>query len=230
MLIVNSDDFGQSAGINRGVAQAHERGIVTSASLMVRWPASISAAAYAREHLSCLSLGLHVDLGEWTVRSEEWVRVYEVVPTDDLTAVTDAVTEQLTDFRRLVGRNPTHLDSHQHVHREEPVRSILQQIARELRVPLREYSPQVNYCGDFYGQSEDGTPFPEGISVDNLLSIVSKLRSGLTELGCHPGLEADVDSMYRCERAEEVRTLCHPRVRATLQTLGIELSGFPTPD
>ena len=39
-LIVNADDFGQSPGINRGVIEAHENGIVTSASLMVRWPAA----------------------------------------------------------------------------------------------------------------------------------------------------------------------------------------------
>ena len=62
-LIVNADDFGQSHGVNRGIMQAHRRGIVTSASLMVRWLAASEAAAYAREHPS-LSLGLHVDLGE----------------------------------------------------------------------------------------------------------------------------------------------------------------------
>jgi len=49
-LIVNADDFGQSTGINRGIIEAHERGVVTSASLMVRWPAAIDAAQYAREH------------------------------------------------------------------------------------------------------------------------------------------------------------------------------------
>jgi len=47
-LIVNADDFGQSPGINRGIMEAHERGIVTSVSLMVRWPAAVEAAAYAR--------------------------------------------------------------------------------------------------------------------------------------------------------------------------------------
>ena len=46
--IVNADDFGQSPGITRGVIAAHERGIVTSASLMVRWPSANEAAAYAR--------------------------------------------------------------------------------------------------------------------------------------------------------------------------------------
>jgi predicted glycoside hydrolase/deacetylase ChbG (UPF0249 family) len=47
-LIVNADDFGQSHGVNRGVIEAFENGIVTSASLMVRWPAAVEAAAYAR--------------------------------------------------------------------------------------------------------------------------------------------------------------------------------------
>ena len=50
-LIVNADDFGLSEGVNRGIIEAHERGIVTSASLMVLKPAAASAAAYGREHL-----------------------------------------------------------------------------------------------------------------------------------------------------------------------------------
>jgi predicted glycoside hydrolase/deacetylase ChbG (UPF0249 family) len=41
-----------------------EQGIVTSASLMVRRPAALEAAAYARRRPD-LSVGPHVDLGEW---------------------------------------------------------------------------------------------------------------------------------------------------------------------
>ncbi len=63
-LIVNADDYGRSSGINRGVIKAHESGIVTSASLMVRWPAAVEAAEYCRDRPD-LSLGLHVDLAEW---------------------------------------------------------------------------------------------------------------------------------------------------------------------
>ena len=35
--------------MNRGVIEAHESGIVTSASLMVLWPAAAEAAAHAGE-------------------------------------------------------------------------------------------------------------------------------------------------------------------------------------
>src|ERR1700722_19032593 len=56
-VIVNADDFGQSRGINQGIIQAHEQGIVTSASLMVRWAGAAEAAAYGRAHPN-FSLGL----------------------------------------------------------------------------------------------------------------------------------------------------------------------------
>jgi hypothetical protein len=39
-LIVNADDFGMTAGVTEGIVEAHIRGIVTSTSLMVDWPAA----------------------------------------------------------------------------------------------------------------------------------------------------------------------------------------------
>src|SRR5207302_249202 len=127
-LIVNADDFGQSLGVNRGIVEAHEKGIVTSASLMVRWPAAAEAAAYARAHAG-LGLGLHVDLGEWAYRGGTWTLLYQVVPADDRAAVSAEVDRQVESFYRLVGTGPTHLDSHQHAHRDEPLRSILREVA-----------------------------------------------------------------------------------------------------
>src|SRR5437867_1669555 len=133
-LIVNADDFGQSTGINRGIIEAHERSVVTSASLMVRWPAAIDAAQYAREHAK-LSVGLHLDFGEWIYRHDEWEPLYEVVSADDRIEVMSEISNQLGRFRSLMGRGPTHIDSHQHVHLQEPVRSVLTAVANDLRVP-----------------------------------------------------------------------------------------------
>jgi predicted glycoside hydrolase/deacetylase ChbG (UPF0249 family) len=224
-LIVNADDFGQSAGINRGVLLAHVHGIVMSTSLMVRWPASAAACAAARGH-PALSLGLHVDLGEWAYRGDTWVPVYEVVPTTDRQAVADEVARQLEQFERLAGRRPTHLDSHQHVHREEPVRSVLLECARRLGVPLRGCDAAVQYCGDFYGQSAKGWPCPESVTVDALVTTLERLPAGITELGCHPAANADVESTYRAERIEETKTLCDERVRAALARCGIALCSY----
>jgi predicted glycoside hydrolase/deacetylase ChbG (UPF0249 family) len=210
-LIVNADDFGQSDGIYQGIVKAYERGIVTSASLMVRWPAAAAAAAYARAHPN-LSLGLHMDLGERIYRSGEWVFLYSVVPLQDIAAVAD--------------KDPSHLDSHQHVHLREPVRSVLLDAAHKLGVPLRHCSPEVCYRGGFYGQTAEGTPLPGAISVMALTDILATLPPGLTELGCHPGEGIDLYTMYCAEREQEVKVLCDPRIRAAVRAVGIELRSF----
>jgi predicted glycoside hydrolase/deacetylase ChbG (UPF0249 family) len=226
-LIVNADDFGQSAGVNEGIIASHERGIVTSASLMVRWPAARAAAEYAHSHAT-LGVGLHVDLGEmrYCEKEQSWVQMYEVVSHDDGTAVRQEVERQLAEFFTLVGRAPTHLDSHQHVHMHEPVRAIVSECAASLGVPLRSCTPAIRYCGDFYGQASKGYAYPEGISVERLLKVLGDLPAGTTELGCHPGLHEDVDSMYRTERAIEVQTLCDPRVRSAVEAGNIRLISF----
>lgn len=224
-LIVNADDFGQSHGVNRGIIESFENGIVTSASLMVRWPAAVEAAAYARVHTD-FSIGLHLDLSEWACKDETWFPLYEVVPLDDHAAVAAEVTRQLERFRQLLEKNPTHLDSHQHAHRQEPVYSIMQKLAQELRVPLRHYSSRVRYCGSFYGQGAKGSPYPEGISINGLIDILTNLPAGVTELGCHPGWADDLESMYLAERTIEVKTLCDARVRSFIEAAAIKLCSF----
>jgi chitin disaccharide deacetylase len=224
-LIVNADDFGQSLGVNRGIIKAHRCGIVTSASLMVRWPAATEASAYAREHPS-LSLGLHVDLGEKVFRTGEWVPLYGVIPLQDMTAIRDEISRQLDVFHHLMGHGPSHLDSHQHVHLREPVRTILIEVAQRLQIPLRHCSAEIGYRGSFYGQTAEGTPLPNVISVDGLVHILETLPAGCTELGCHPAEHCDLDTMYRRERLEERRVLCDPRVRAAITAMGIKLCSF----
>lgn len=224
-LIVNADDFGQSEGINRGIIVAHEQGIVTSASLMVRWEAAVEALNYAHAHRS-LSVGLHVDLGEWIYRDGQWSPLYEVVATDNVKAVELEVTRQLDLFCQWMGKPPTHLDSHQHVHRGEPIRSILSQLAGELHIPLRGSRSFIHHDGSFYGQDGRGTPLPEHVGTERLLQIIQSLPAGITELGCHPGLGEDVNSVYLRERSLEIQSLCDPRIRAALVAQNVELISF----
>jgi chitin disaccharide deacetylase len=224
-LIVNADDFGLSEGVNRGIIRAHEQGILTSASLMVRYAAAEEAARYALQHPR-LSLGLHLDLAEWVYRNEEWMPRYEVVPPDDEAAVAGEVARQLAAFAKLLGKPPTHIDSHQHVHRNEPARSVVMQAAQRLSVPVRSFTPRVQYCGDFYGQTGEGEPYPEGISLEGLVTTIKNLPPGITELGCHPGEDDQLDSVYCLERREEAEVLCNGLVRAALDSNAVELCSF----
>jgi predicted glycoside hydrolase/deacetylase ChbG (UPF0249 family) len=223
-LIVNADDFGRSHGINQGVAMAHERGVVTSASLMVRWPGAIEAAALARS-LPKLSVGLHVDFWEWVYRGEGWEQVYTVVE-EDPEAIASESRRQLARFRALLGRDPSHLDSHQNAHRWEPVRSVLVALAGELGVPLRHCTPEIEYRGDYYGQTTKGEALAAALTFDALRSIAQSLADGTSELGCHPALAVDFNSSYGAERLLELAVLGSPRARETFEAEDVSLVSF----
>jgi hopanoid biosynthesis associated protein HpnK len=60
-LIVNADDFGFTAGVNRAIVEAHTRGIVTSSTLMANGRAFEDAVRMARS-VPRLSVGCHVML------------------------------------------------------------------------------------------------------------------------------------------------------------------------
>jgi len=62
-LIVNADDFGISEAVNNGIVAAHDRGIVTSTSLMATGDAFEHAVALARARPR-LAVGVHLVLTE----------------------------------------------------------------------------------------------------------------------------------------------------------------------
>ena len=227
-LIVNADDFGQGPGVNRGIIAAHEKGIVTSTSLMTHGAAVREAVDYALSHPG-LGLGLHADLGEWFFRDGAWHARYERIRVEDAGEIARELASQLDAFLRLIGRAPTHLDSHQNVHLREPARSCFVQAAARWNIPLRACAPGFHWCGDFYGQTVEGLPFPQAIRPESLVRIIETLPAGVTVLVCHPGQRVGIDTTYLHEREVELATLCDPRVRAALAARGVILRSFEEP-
>jgi predicted glycoside hydrolase/deacetylase ChbG (UPF0249 family) len=213
-LIVNADDLGASRGVNRGILEAHERGIVTSASLMVDMPAAAQFAARAADAKD-LSVGLHA-----TLTNEDAELLF------DAPACRGELERQLARFEELLGRAPTHLDSHHNVHLEPPLRELFEALARERGLPLRGFSP-ARYYADFYGQWDDETHL-EQVSAESLSAMLeAEVGEGVTEFGCHPGYTGDgFESSYLIEREAELRTLCDPVIRARVEELGIRLINF----
>ena len=213
-LIVNADDLGQSPGTTRGILEAHVRGIVTSASLMVDAPWSARAALLARA-TPALSIGLHATL-------PAGAGVASPAPRGTGHAdLRDELRRQVDRFAALMGRPPTHVDSHHNVHREPELLDSFLDLARDLGLPLRGHSP-ARYFSGFYGQW-GGTRHPEHVGVESLLRMLEReALEGITELSCHPGhLDERQTSGYAIERELELRTLCDPRAREGIEALGI---------
>jgi len=213
-LIVNGDDFGASRGINRGILEAHERGILTSTSLLVNTPWSEEAGKLSRAAPD-LSVGLHVDLGKeltLTADSRGWMR--------------GELSRQFARFRELMDRLPTHLDSHHNVHRNPQALLLFLELAEEHGLPMREHS-SVRYFSKFYGQW-GGQTHLEQISPESLARMLeTEIQEGITELSCHPGyVDPDYPTGYSTEREAELRALCDPRIRQTLAEQSIHLASF----
>ena len=213
-LIVNADDFGASPGINRGIVEAHRHGILTSTSLLVKTPWSEQAAKLGRA-LPDLSVGLHADV------------MIELGPASaNFRRVREELREQFRRFEELMGRLPTHLDSHHNVHRDPQALSLFQDLAEEYRLPLREHSP-VRYLPKFYGQW-GGESHLEQISVASLMQMLkTEIGEGFTELSCHPGyIDPLYPTGYSVERETELRTLCDPMIRGQLEKCSIHLMNY----
>jgi len=211
LLIVNGDDFGLSAGVNEGIVKAHTDGVLTSTSLMVLAPAAAQAARAATEHPE-LSVGLHfVEDGS--------------VNLDDPDQASLAFHSQLKRFRELTGRDPTHVDSHHHVHRERM--STFEALVEPLRVPLRS-DGRVAYVGGFWAQWEPGVTNLDYVRRAFLLELVrSEVLEGFTELACHPArITGDFSSSYLEEREVELATLTEPGLREEIESCGVRLVSY----
>lgn len=137
-LIINADDFGLTAGVNRAIVEAHEGGIVTSATLMADGQAFDDAVSLARSR-SRLGIGCHIVLvdGRPLVRQtathtlldptrstaevpcfREGIGKFAALALLGKLAEDEIEVEATAQIRKLQssGVTVTHFDSHKHTH------------------------------------------------------------------------------------------------------------------
>ncbi len=216
-IVVNADDLGYSPGVNQGIVVAHQRGVVTSASLMVDMPASRDGARLTRE-LPALSVGLHASLTDALGQP--------LVSLETGEGCREVLQQQLDCFQELMGQLPTHLDSHHNVHRNRRLLPQFLELAAQHDMPLREHS-QVRNLSSFYGQW-GGSTHLEQISAQGMIRLLeTEISEGVTEVSCHPGYcDPQLRSSYREEREIELSSLCDPAVREYLSAQQIRLVNF----
>jgi hopanoid biosynthesis associated protein HpnK len=132
-LILNADDFGLTAGVNRAVVELHRAGMLTSASLMARAAATDEAIEMARAAPS-LGVGCHVVLvdGEPVLRAHNLSTLVDP-RTGRFHPSLGAFLKQLLTRRihsseieaeaavqiamlQRSGVRLTHIDTHKHIH------------------------------------------------------------------------------------------------------------------
>jgi len=216
-VIFNADDFGYSRGINRGIVEAHERGVVTSATMVVNGPATEHAVWLAQAHPR-LAVGLHVNF------TNEADRLIDLESREECRA---ELRRQYEVFLHLMDDKPTHLDSHQHVHRHPMRRGLFEELAAAEGIPLRD-QPPVTFKGGFYAQWEHGVSVPEKVSLDALMRILShEIGDGIYEMSCHPGYyDPALEAVYHRDREHELKTLTDPRLPGLIADLGIRLISY----
>ena len=128
-LIINSDDYGRTPDISRGIREAHLRGVVTSTTCMMNIPTTASDVAVALKETPQLGLGVHLVLtmGRPIITREAGSSItdangnffkygpfVEQLDQLDMDEVKTEWRAQIEAFIKAAGRKPTHLDSHHH--------------------------------------------------------------------------------------------------------------------
>ncbi|WP_346247881.1 chitin disaccharide deacetylase, partial [Salmonella enterica] len=147
VLIVNADDFGLSKGQNYGIVEAYRNGVVTSTTALVNGEAIDHAAQLSRE-LPALGVGMHFVLTLGKPVSEmpgltrdgllgKWIWQMAEEDTLPLDEIAHELACQYQRFIDVFGSEPTHLDSHHHVHMFPQIFPIVARFAAQRGIALR---------------------------------------------------------------------------------------------
>lgn len=152
-LIVNADDFGLTAGVNRGIVEAHTSGIVTSTTLMANSLAFDDAVQLARSSPK-LSVGCHIVLVDGSpLLSAD--KVPSLMGPSNPTQFSHSISrfalralrgrlnpgeieaEAIAQIRKLqaAGVQVSHIDTHKHTHMFPQVLHSLLRAAKSCGVP-----------------------------------------------------------------------------------------------
>ena len=214
-LIVNSDDYGRSPEISRGIREAHLQGVVTSTTCMMNIPTTARDIALALHETPDLKMGVHLVLtAKKPILPKEWVPsitddngsffTYDAfvsnLPNIKISEVKAEWRAQIESFIAAAGTNPTHLDSHHHSsYFTADLFKAMLDLAKEYDCPIRynitaEVTAIEKQVADLMATSSVRRPgyfidsfYDDGATQESLLNIISTLEDGTSELMCHPG-------------------------------------------
>jgi chitin disaccharide deacetylase len=213
-LIVNADDLGWTEGVNRGIAEAHRKGLVTSTSLLANGRAFASALEVARANPE-LGVGIHLNLSDGPPSAPpEQVRgllnqenELEASPENLLLRIASRALEidQVerewdAQIRKILnaGISPTHLDGHKHVQMLPGLFEIALRLAKKHGIRAIRVSHEASKLRSVLssgGDQKTSVVLKQGVQARGLKLLARDAR----EMADHAGL---VTTDYFCGIAQ----------------------------
>lgn len=204
-LIVTADDWGYAPRYNAGIEEAARAGAVDAVGALVLRPACDAGPLLE----SGVEVGLHLEMPESSGRRE----------------VMEAPRRQTEAFEKIFGGPPAYIDGHHHCHATLPIATATEDLALELRVPVRAVGEDHRFRLEergiaspdrLIGRMHEHEPALPRLLADALDE--EALPWGVTEWVVHPG-HSDPDSGSSYDRGREadlalVLHLAHDEVLA----------------
>lgn len=216
LLILHADDLGVAHSVNAASFDALNKGVISSASVMVPTPWITEVAAYAKAHPNA-DLGLHLTLtSEWETYKWGSVASSDKVPSlldstgsfpSDVPPV--AARARLDEVERelraqieralALGIRPTHVDSHMGALFSKPeLFAVYAKVAREYRLPFLALA--VGPFAAFRSSLLDSDIIVDAVIIAGpevprdqwkqfYLNAIANLKPGLTEMIVHLGYD-----------------------------------------
>jgi chitin disaccharide deacetylase len=247
-LIVNADDYGLAASVSQGIREAHQRGIVTSTTVMIGMDNAAEAVQQALKETPNLAMGLHLAVAGKGVKPvlppeqipsllradglfydhPAWV---EAAPSFKADEMSREINAQFERFVELAGKLPTHLDSHYHATYYHPASiEAMRSLALKHNLPIR-------HDRGVGSSIVEGIPHPVSFyelehhqPIEVLLNFLKTLpEDEIVELCCHPGYSNEtlfeLDN-WTTVREIEIAYLTDPRLKEVIASEQISLCNF----
>ncbi|MEY3173281.1 MAG: hypothetical protein RLZZ436_1195 [Planctomycetota bacterium] len=161
-VIVNADDFGMSAAVNRAIVYCFERGLISSATMLANMDGFVEACELVHQQRLRDRVGVHINLTEGRPLLSELAgnptfcdsagnfrrQRPAVLWPRDLRQLGSEIAAQI-DRCRSQGLPLTHADSHQHVHNEPFVFPVFRRELKRAGIPFLRISRTISEGGSW---------------------------------------------------------------------------------
>ncbi len=240
-LIINADDFNLTSGVDRAILDCHDRGVVSSTTILMTFPIKKNKIKHLLNR-PFLGKGIHLSITLGEPRSSSFKSSFSKMSPQKIKSIPEVklmkeFEAQILQFQDSFGVLPTHIDTHHHLHIYSNLFNVILKLSYKYKIPHRLVP--LNTSEVRRSLLKDKIPIPHYFFGDldhkkhwtltSLCRQISSLPKGVSEIMVHPGFvtkELTKISSFNQAREVERKALIHDRLKNLVKQENIELIHF----